>query len=184
MDAGLSHAPLWNATSPMLTHVYRDEDSAVGVDMLCEGFRSGRMFASTGPFVELIVDGRHMGQATRTSPQDAHDVRLTVHPSPGCDRLARVELVGPGGNVIWHREGFAGGTVKLSIPGLASRGYLIGRVFQDTHEPWQDARAFAVSNPVYLHPAGTTFASPSTTTVRMQIQSRSRMIGAEIRFEW
>jgi hypothetical protein len=183
MDAGLSHAPLWNCTSPMLTHVYQDDESIISVDGLCEGFRSGRMFASTGPFVELIVDGCHMGQATRTSARDAHDVRITAHPTPGCDRLARVELVGPGGKVVWHRDGFVGGTLKLRIPGLGGRGYLVARVFQDVCEHWRDVRAFAVSNPVYLHPAGTSFEAASTTTVRMRIHSRSPLIGAELRFE-
>jgi hypothetical protein len=183
MDAGLSHAPLWKSSSPMLTHVYQDDDAAITVDRLCDGFRSGRLFASTGPFVELLVDACHMGQATRTGPDHAHDVRLTVYPSRPGAPLARVELIGPGGKVIWHRDEVAGGTLRLNIPGFSRRGYLVARVFEDVHQPWRDVRLFAVSNPVYLHPLGTGFEKPATTEVRLAIHSRSPMIGAEIRFE-
>lgn len=182
-DAGLSNAPLWQTTAPMLTHVYHESGTELSVAGLCEGFRSGRVFASSGPQVELMVDGQPMGQVARTGPDMRHQVELAVR-GTGCrDRLARVEILGRGGRLLWRREDVAHGTIKLPFPGLAQKGYLIARVFQDYPEHWRDVRAFAVSNPVYLHPAGTSFEAPATTAVEIQIHDGSPINGAEIRLE-
>lgn len=182
-DAGLSSAPLWDTTAPMLTQVYHDGQTTLSVPGLCAGFRSGRMFASSGPFVELRVDGQPMGQAVGTGPNLAHDVEITAHATSGEDRLARVELLGHGGAMLWHRDQLAGGTFKLRIPGLSRRGYLIARVFQDQPENWRKVQSFAVSNPVYLHPAGTSFEAPATTALQLHIHDGSPIIGTEMRLE-
>jgi len=182
-DAGLSTASLWKTTAPLVTQVYHEPQTELSVASLCAGFRAGRMFASSGPRVDLLVDGVPMGQVVRTGPEVIHQVEVTVCGTCGAERLARVELLGRGGTVLWHRDDVEGGTIKLPLPGLAQRGYLVAQVFQDDPGNWREVKSFAVSNPVYLHPAGTGFEAPATTAVQMNIHDGSPVIGAEIRLE-
>jgi hypothetical protein len=184
MDVGLSDARLWQRDGALLTYI-RGQQGNLSVPRLVEGFRSGRMFASSGPFLDLLVDGKPMGQVTATSPTATHRIQITAYPAPGKAPLGRLELVGRGGRVLWQREDFGAGTVEISLPGLSERGYLVARALGSDADPaqWRDVRQVAISNPVYLHPHGERFTPAMQTMVRLTIREDSPYKGGQIRFE-
>lgn len=186
MDCGLSDAGLYARDNALVTAVVPGE-GALTVRRLVEAYRSGRLFATSGPLVDLSVDGKPMGAVAETAADRTHRVRLTAHPAPGQDVLGRVELVGRGGKVLWTDENVAGGTVELGVPGAAEAGYLVARVFGagEGGRPVDTGKTkhVAISNPVYLHPPGRGFAAPATTRVRVTVREGSRFQGGEIRFE-
>jgi hypothetical protein len=126
-----------------------------------------------------------MGGVAVTSSRTTHAVKLTALPAPGDRPLSRVELIGRGGRVLWARDGFPGGTIEISMPGLAERGYLLARVLATdaTSREWRQPSRVAVGNPVTLHPAGCDFERPAVTRARIRVLPRSPFAGGEIRFE-
>ena len=186
MDCGLSDPKTWSHDRPMLTWVHTGSQPLT-LRRLVDGMRAGRAFVSSGPLVDLHVDGRSMGDVATTSPRQSHRVRITALPAAGEECLGRVELIGRGGKVLWSQDRFPGGTIEILIAGLSQRGYLIVRAFGeedirlDRH--WRDVRQIAVSNPVYLHPQGKTFNRPATTDVEVTILPDSPYAGGEVRFE-
>jgi hypothetical protein len=153
------------------------------VRRLVEAFKTGRLFATSGPFVELIVDGRPMGEAAETAADRTHKVEITALPRAGAEGLGRIELLGRGGETLWTDRGPAGGTFRLGVPGAATAGYLIARVLGATPGGAPDNQQVAVSNPVYLHPRGTGFPAPATTAVKLTIRHGSPFEGGEVRME-
>jgi hypothetical protein len=153
------------------------------VRRLVDAFRTGRLFATSGPFVELIVDGRPMGEAVETAADRTHKVEITALPRAGAEGLGRIELLGRGGEILWTDRGPAGGTFRLGVPGAATAGYLIARVLGATPGGAPDYQQVAVSNPVYLHPRGTDFPAPATTKLKLTIRHGSPFEGGEVRME-
>jgi len=183
MDAGLSDAGLWRKESAMLTYVPNTSDKLT-IAKLVELFRKGRMFASTGPMIEIEVDGQPMGGVVTTGANISHIIRITVMPAGG-KRIGRVEIIGRGGEILWAQNEVDGPTVELTLPGSDVRGYFIARVFGAGSSPadWRGVRDFAITNPVYLHPRGTAFEKPMTTSVTVTIRPDSPFAGGEIHFE-
>jgi hypothetical protein len=184
MDCGLSDPKLWASHTALLNHVEVNGEGFNPRSMV-KSFRAGRVFASSGPSMDLRVDGARMGQTTTTSPDQAHLVEIEAHSKRPGEGLGRLELVGRGGEVVWSTNDFAGGTVRVRVAGLRGRGYLIARAFgqADANEPWRSVRQVAISNPVYLHPRGTGFEKPMQTRVTVRIHELSPFCGGQIRFE-
>lgn len=184
MDCGLSDPKLWGKDTALLNHAAVN-GSGLSTHSLVSTFRNGQVFASSGPFIDLKVDGAGMGQATETSRRHVHAIQITALSRVPGEPLGRVELVGRGGEVIWHRDSFPGGTVDIEICGLADRGYVIARAFGASDGPanWRDVREVAISNPVFLHPRGQGFEKPSTTEVAVRLSDTSKYLGGEVRFE-
>jgi hypothetical protein len=184
MDCGLSSAQTLAKQSALLNYALVPE-SNLTVEGLLAAFRRGHIFASSGPFIELTVDGHPMGDIARTSRQQAHTVQITALPQADTVLLGRVELIGPGGQVLWNTEGFTGGTITLRISGLVKRGYLVARILasDSSCQDWRQPSRVAVSNPVYLHPFGSGFEAPALTAVTVTILPDSPFAGGEILFE-
>lgn len=183
MDCGLSDSKLWTRSAPLLTCACIP--GQITTDRLTAAFRAGRLFASSGPFIDMTVDGHPMGDVAPTSAGQAHTVEITAFPHPGGGPLDRVELIGRGGAVLWSRDGFPGGTIVLRVPGMAECGYLLARVRSDDSgcADWRQPARVAVGNPIYLHPEGAGFEKPAVTDVEVTILPHSPFAGGELRFE-
>jgi hypothetical protein len=183
MDCGLSDPKTWSYERPMMTFVH-SPDRVHSTQCLVRAFRSGCIFAGTGPYVDLLVDGRRMGEVAETSPAHVHNVTLHAYPRRGAPGVARIELLGRGGRVLWSQDRFPGGAVHLRLPGLKDRGYLVARVFgEPPSNGWRTVNELAVSNPVYLHPRQQRFNPPASTRLTLTIDSDSPFAGGEVRFE-
>lgn len=184
MDVGLSDEALWRRDCAMLTYTPRS-DEVGDLKAVQQSFRDGNVFVSTGPCIELAVDGEGMGQAVRTGSDCRHTVRITAYPAPGQTSLGRLELIGHGGKVVWSQDDFPGGVVEFTVPGVDRRSYLVARVFgpEATPEQWRKVRQFAITSPVYLHPSGQSFTGPMTTDLRLTIGYDSKFHGGHVRFE-
>lgn len=186
MDMGLSVDDLDEWPAAMRTLV-RLGERAWSAESLTGAFGSGRVVATTGPFVELDVDGAAMGSAAPTAPGRKHEVRITAQAADASRPLGCVELLGPGGQVLWRADDFPGGSVVLAVPGRSRRGYLLARVFGAGQCPgsaaWRDVREVAISNPVYLHPPGEGFARPATTELELTIRDGSPLAGGTLHLE-
>lgn len=186
MDCGLSDPRVWNREMAMLNLVY-SADGVREVDQLVQSFRSGNIVASSGPFVEILVDDAGPGQTTETAADRMHRVRIIAGSGNGQSTLGRVELLGRGGEVLWARDNVPSGVLELEVPGLKQRGYLLARVFGEGESSvgmhWRDVERIAVSNPVYLHPRGQNFAAPTGTVVTLRFVANSPYLGGRITFE-
>jgi hypothetical protein len=203
MDRGLSDEKVWASDEAYVTCCRVDAIEAGGaggrppteagppregaggltVRRLVEAFKTGRLFASSGPLADLAVDGRAMGEAVETAADRTHRVEVTALPSEGGGALGRVELVGRGGQVLWAEERVAAGTVRLAMPGSPAAAYVLVRVFGAGADGKPDRRQVAVGNPVYLHPRGSGFPAPAVTKVRVTIRHGSPFEGGEVRVE-
>lgn len=183
MDSGLSDAGLWRRDSAMLNYVPAGP-GALTVEAVLKAMRNGQMYASSGPHLDLQVDGQPMGSVIETSPAHRHHVVIEAQALEPDQRLC-VELCGRGGQVLWTRAAFSGGRIELAIAGLPARGYLIARVFaQDQRDlPSRNVSQFAVTNPVHLHPRGQGFNPPTRTLAEVVVEASSEFLGGEMRGE-
>ncbi len=184
MDCGLSDPKLWDSQQVLLNHAEVNGEG-LSAQALARSFRAGRVFASSGPFIHLKVDGAVMGQVTQTAPDQVHEVEIEAYAQRPDEALGKVELVGRGGQVVWQTDDFKGGVVRVRVEGLGGRGYLIARAFgqADGSRGWRSIRQVAISNPVYLHPRGTDFTQPMQTRLTLRIGEGSPFAGGQIRFE-
>jgi hypothetical protein len=136
------------------------------LESICAAARTGRVFASSGAFITIAVDGVPMGGVTETRAGQAHRVVVTAEPVPGEETLGRLELIGRGGTVLAQLEGWVGGELEFEVPGADEPGWLVARVFgqhDDPEEPDQKKiKHLAITNPVYLHPQGFKFEQVQT----------------------
>jgi hypothetical protein len=183
MDCGLSDPKLWERDAALLNHAALN-GSKLSTRSLVDAFRRGAIFASSGPFITLKVDGHAMGDVAPASDDRIHDVEIEAYAAPGQPQKLRIELLGSGERVIRSWDNHPGGLIRFQLPGTNARGYVVAQVFgnADAHS-WRDHRQFATSNPVYLHPRGSTFNAAATTLVILQLRSDSPYRGGEIRFE-
>lgn len=190
MDVGLSSEATWRRERVLLNYGWlgeRGERSPLTVDDLTTAFRDGRLFASSGPLLDLQVDGQVMGQAVETAAGQNHAVELTAYPADPAQRLGRIELRGRGGELLWSCDDFAGGTLRLALNGTAERSYITARVFgageADGEADFRQVAQVAISNPVYLHPRGQTFEVGLNTQVHVAVGADSPFAGGTVRFE-
>jgi hypothetical protein len=186
MDCGLSDPRVWERRSAMLNLVYSDKEIS-GVNQLVQGFKSGDIIASSGPFVKLMVDDVTSGEVAETSRDRLHRVCITAGSGSEDNSLGRVELLGRGGEVLWSGDDLQSGSFELEVPGLNQCGYLVARVFGPGESSigmhWRDVEHIAISNPVYLHPHGQTFAAPAGTILTLRFGANSPHLGSEVFFE-
>ncbi|MEX0777679.1 MAG: CehA/McbA family metallohydrolase [Phycisphaeraceae bacterium] len=187
MDCGLSSQGTWHSDRMLLNHLPVDGDGELTLAQITERFRSGRLSVSSGPTLDLRVDGQAMGDIVPTSRGHVHQVEITAQARAG-HRLSRVELIGRGGRVVWHTTDAVGGVMRVQVDGSDERGYLVARAFgpakpgvADTDQRRFDQ--FAVTNPVYLHPPGQGFAQKVRTRATVSVAAGSPFHGGTVRFE-
>ncbi len=190
MDVGLSCESTWQRRGQrvLLNQLWLGEGTGrPAVDELTRAFASGRLVASSGPVLDLTVDGHAMGQVAPSGGDVTHQVELTACAADGDQRLGRVELRGPGEELLWAGEDLPGGRLRLALPGMRQRGYVTARAFGAVQGKAEGGRhgpaQVAISNPVYFHPPGEGFEKPMPTRVRVAAGDDSPFAGATVRFE-
>ena len=144
--------------------------------------RACRSFASNGPLVTMEVDGRSMGTVVGTSRGQNHRLDITVYPAPDETAVGLIEIISNQGRVIAARNQFKGGRITYHLAGRSEPGYIVVRVFGEHDNPERTVKYHAVTNPVYLHPAG--FRSVAATTdCHIRIRSQSPWLGGSLEFQ-
>jgi len=147
--------------------------------------RLGHQFVSSGPHLELHVDGQPMGSKLTVAEGQRLRVSLDAWPAPGENSLARVELLGRGGAVLAFAENFSGGRVEFEVVCDREGGYLVGRAFGENDfpfdKPQQRVRHCALTNPVYLRTPHSPHFVAATTDLNLQVAYDSKVCGATCR---
>ena len=144
--------------------------------------RAGRSFASNGPLVTLEVDGKPMGSVVATRSGQKHRLDLTVYPAPDEQAAGRIEIVSNNGQVIAARDHFSGGRITYELAGGNEPAYVVARVFGEQDDPAKAMKYHAITNPVYLHPAGYRSVAASTAC-RIGVQPQSPWLGGSLEFQ-
>lgn len=182
MDCSLSDPRLWQRDDALLT--LAPVEGEITPPKLARAFAAGRLVATSGPFVEITVDGVPMGGVAPTAAGRTHRVELCALSAPGQQLLGEVQLIGSAGVVVWRRRDFPGGRIELAVEGSDRRGYVLAAAFgagQNSTTSWRDVKQFAVANPVYLHAPGQSFARPQTTT--LTLNTSDPLVGAKLHLE-
>ncbi|MGN0833424.1 MAG: hypothetical protein ACI4RD_07220 [Kiritimatiellia bacterium] len=132
-----------------------DGRTRLTLDHLVREFRAARHTMSSGPVVFATVDGQPQGSELESGADRTHLVRVAAWPAKGEARLAKVELVGRGGEVRETVRDWRGGEIVWRLKGSAQGGYVVVRVFgeQDAdygYKPQQLVRHCALTNPIWL----------------------------------
>lgn len=183
-DACFGEAKVLSFPRAFLTYLPLDQD--VTLPRIQQGARTGNVFLSTGGRLRLTVDGVGMGQVCPTAPDRRHTIRLDVFPPPGQERLGRVELLGPGGRVLWRRDQAEPGTYTFACPGRDRRGWLLARTFGQDDNPQARQQAIVdhtLGNPVYLRPATAGDPAPLLTELCLNVAAGSPWHGGQAVFE-
>jgi hypothetical protein len=150
---------------------------------LRDAARTGESFASNGAFLTISVDGVPMGSICNTSAKRTHHVRVQAYPAPG-STLSLIQLVGLHGEVLAEKHGFSGGVLEFELAGSNDPRYVLARAFGAGDDPVDapdKVREAAITNPVYLHPAGF-HVSPAQTACTLHVPAGSRWVGGTIEF--
>ncbi len=144
--------------------------------------RAGQAFASNGPLVLMEIDRHPMGSAIETAAGRHHRIHLTVCPAPGEQAIGRLELISNGGEVIASKERVREGHITYRVAGSNTPRFIVARVFGEHDAPEKSVKYHALTNPVYLHPAGFRVGAASTAC-RIRIGPGSPWTGGTLEFQ-
>ena len=85
--------PYFGPTLPGVERTYVRLDGPFSADAWFAAFREGRAYVTNGPFLELSVNGRQMGDELRVARGTPLAVEASARLNPEFDRLERLELV-------------------------------------------------------------------------------------------
>ena len=139
-------------------------------EWIVKEFKAAHHTASSGPVVFMTVDGVRQGGELESGAGKVHKVTVNAEPAKGEKKLARVELLGRGGEILKTVRDFEGGTIEWEVAGADAGGYLIVRVFGENdgdyvYEMQQHVRHCAVTNPVWLRTDAFRAPAPIKTKV-------------------
>lgn len=184
-DLGLSAMKLWDLDPLFLTY-FKHETQALTTPGIVKALKSGNVYASSGPAITLSIDGVPMGSRLTSAAGSSHIATVEVRAQPG-KRLARLELISNGGKIIRTIEHPANGTHTFNLSGSNQHAYVIARVFGEGDlpgtKPDREIRQFAITNPVYLRPAGWQPFGPTKTEFNLNVAPSSRYVGGRAVFE-
>lgn len=146
--------------------------------------RAGDSFASNGAFLTISIGGVPMGSVCRTSPDKRHRVRVEAYPLKG-SRFSLIQLIGRHGAVLAEIHDFPGGVLEFELAGSDRPAYVLARAFGQGDDPISDpdgVQQAAITNPVYLYPAGFHVSGIQTRCV-LHVPARSRWLGGTIEFQ-
>ncbi len=169
MDMGLSDSKAQNDDPIRLSYI----PSSLPTPTLHEvrhGFKDGTLLCSSGPLLTLTLDGKSSGQVAFSTPGQTHKVILRVesnteNPGP----LGRLDLITRHGKIIHSQNHTPEGTYTFDIPCDTQNSYLIARIFGANDNPvdHKNVKLHAITNPVYLHPKGSSFNKPGHTRLTL-----------------
>jgi hypothetical protein len=145
--------------------------------------RAGDTFASNGAFLTISIDGVPMGSICNTSATKVHRVRVQAYPEPG-SAFSVIQLIGRGGQVLAEKHDFAGGMLEFELTGSNRAGYVLARAFGPGDDPVahpDEIRRAAITNPVYLQPAGFHLTAIETSCT-LHVPATSSWLGGTMEF--
>jgi hypothetical protein len=93
LPVGGADWPYFGPTLPGVERTYVKVDGSFNTDSWLAGFRSGRAYVTNGPFLELTVKGRQMGEELRVPRGAKLEIEASAQLNPDVDTLDRLELV-------------------------------------------------------------------------------------------
>jgi hypothetical protein len=169
MDMGLSDSKAQNDDPIRLSYVPCKNPTPT-LNEIKHGFKSGSLLCSSGPLLSLTVDGKTSGQVAPATPGQVHKVTIRVesnpeNPNSGGGPLGQLDLITRSGKIIHTQPHTPEGIYTFDVPCDGQKSYLIARVFGANDNPvdHKNVKLHAITNPVYLHPAGASFLKPGTT---------------------
>jgi hypothetical protein len=182
-DFALNKAGQHTSLDTFLNHPYLGT-RPVNEQNIHDAAKIGQIFSGNGAFLNVTVDGVPMGSVCRTAPGRPQHVRIEAYPEEG-GHLGRIEVIGKHGVVLAVKKNFPGGVLEYEVPGGAEASYIVVRAFGAGDDPLQapdQVKHLAVSNPVYLWPAG--FAvHPAVTACTFHVPAGGRWNGGVIEFQ-
>ncbi|GII58839.1 hypothetical protein Pth03_72280 [Planotetraspora thailandica] len=140
----VSNPPGWE-------RVYARVDGPLSAGAFARAVRQGRTFATNGPWLELTVGGREVGETLHLNPGD----RVTVQARTAGPGVERLELRSADGVLA---EG-PGGELTASVV-VGEPTYVVAVATGTGHPLAPDGVSFAHTSPVYLDVAGRHVARP------------------------
>ncbi len=142
------------------------------MDEMKDAFRNARHTMSSGPYLTICVDGQPSGTALVSDTGMTHRVSVTAFPSPDEAALAKVEIIGRGGEILATVDDFTGGVIDFDVEGDAAGGYILARAFGEKDgdyaaKPQQKVRHCALTNPVWLQTPD--FVPPAPVQTRVTL---------------
>jgi hypothetical protein len=107
LPVGGADFPYFGPTLPGVERTYVKLDAPFSADAWYAAFRRGHAYVTNGPFVELTINGRQMGDELHVTRGARLDVVADARLNPDIDRLDRLELVVLGD--VSARESAGGG---------------------------------------------------------------------------
>jgi hypothetical protein len=179
-DYALNAGPMLDGRTPYVN--FMPVGPSPVLEKIVASARSGQNFASNGPLVTLEVDGKPMGSVVATDAGRKHRIEITVYPAADEEAVGRIEVLSNGGQIIAARDQFRGGRLTYDLAGRNAPGYVVVRVFGAHDDPTRAVRYHAVTNPVYLHPAGFRVA-PAVTACHIRVRPQSPWAGGSMEFQ-
>jgi hypothetical protein len=140
--------PYFGPTLPGVERTYVKVNGAFSADAWLDGVRRGQVFVTNGPFVDITVNGKPMGEELRVARGTKLDIVASASLNPDVDRLNRLELVVLG-DVAAQQPANGQDRVELRQTLTADRSMWIAvRAYGDHQE--QQFTTVAHSNPIYV----------------------------------
>ena len=163
-----------------------DIPGPIDISGIVAATKRGACFVSTGGFLAISVDGTGMGGSVRTRADQVHRLRIEAYPRSGQEYFSRIEVIGRGGAVLASEARFPGGTIEYQLTGRDEPHYVVVRAFGQTDDPdaetEQEIVDLTMSNPVYLHPQGFSFAA-QTTRFTVDVRTDSQWLGGTVELQ-
>jgi hypothetical protein len=123
--------PYFGPTLPGVERTFVKVDGAFNTDSWLDGFRKGHVYVTNGPFLELSVNGRQMGEEIHVPKGTKLEIAASAQLNPDVDGLDRLEIVELGD--VRARESAAG---KDRVR--------VATTLSADHSMWIAARAYGV----------------------------------------
>ena len=140
--------PYFGPTLPGVERTYVKVDGGFDAETWFESFRRGRTYVTNGPFLEVTVNGRQMGEELRVERGAPLTIQAEATLNPDIEALTRLELVVLGDVV--HQEPAAGqDRVRFTRRLSADHSMWIAvRAYGEHEETWYTTVAH--SAPIYV----------------------------------
>ena len=150
--------PYFGPTLPGVERTYVKLDGPFDTDAWYDSFRRGRVYVSNGPFLELTVDGREMGEELSVERGATLEIVAGAALNPDVDGLNRLELV-VHGEVVAVEPADGRDRIELRTELTAERSMWIAvRAFGDRDGPRD--MTVAHSAPIFVIVDGEPFWKP------------------------
>ncbi|MFF4190246.1 CehA/McbA family metallohydrolase [Nonomuraea sp. NPDC001831] len=158
-DSMISFTRADNQSSPPgWARVYARVEGELTARAFADAIRAGRTFATTGPWLELTVDGHGPGHVIDARPGDHVRVTATaIGPEVAAVRVRTAEGVRAGAERLPAGERRPGGEERLTVTAdlrVDEPTYVLAEVVCDPHPRTMTGTGYALTSPVHVDLAG------------------------------